>query len=322
MIGRPKSTKERGAVLITTLLLMSVMAVITVSIMDDIRFSIKRAASTQIAEQLEWFSRGGEDYAENWLGTQLTSDQKQLSKMILLGVPAVFELEGGELQIRARDGQNCFNVNTLAEADNQDQARKQLATLLSFLEISDGEAGSFAARIQDWVDTDAIPGQGGAEDFIYTTMKPAYRAANTVMADISELREIQGIDEEIYQTIRPYLCALPNTDRSVLNINTMGKDDTVLLGALFGSQEGLSVAQEIIADRPLAGYESKTNVTEKEVYKDLGGKGAFDELFDVKTQTVDLQIDIRLGDQQRGYIASFKIGNNNSVKLVSRRSSY
>ena len=321
MRKRPQTSNERGAVLITTLLLMSVMAVITVSIMDDIRFSIKRAASTQIAEQLEWFSRGGEDYAENWLGSQLGSDQKQLHRMILLGLPAIFELEGGELQIRVRDGQNCFNVNALANAEDQDQSRKQLAKLFTYLEINNVEAEGFAARIQDWIDADAIPAQGGAEDFIYTTMKPAYRAANTIMADISELREIQGIDEEIYQTIRPFLCALPNTDQNKPNINTMKMDDSPLLGGLFARNDGFDAVQEVIADRPLAGYENVEMITEKEVIKDLEDGGLFGTLITTKTERVDLQIDIRLGDQQRGYIASFSIDDSNKAKLISRRAS-
>lgn len=304
--------------LITTLLLMSVMAVITVTIMDDIRFSIKRAASTQTAEQLTWYARGGEDYAKNWLGSQLAADQTELRKVILLQVPAIFPIEQGELQIRARDGRNCFNLNTLANQDG-DEARQQLGRLLTFLEIGDAEAQMIAAGVKDWVDTDSVPIQGGAEDFTYANLEPAYRAANTPMADISELREINGIDEEIYQSIRPYVCVMAETEPNPVNINTAQIEDAALIGALFGNRDGFVAAQEVIADRPLAGYQDIQTIEALDIVKDLEGNGAFGKLLTLKTDRVDLQIDIILGDQIRGYIAGFEIGEGNKVTLVSRR---
>ena len=322
MMGRTHKSDERGAVLITTLLLMSVMAVITITIMDDIRFSIKRAASTQSAEQLVWYSRGGEDYAENWLSSQLDASQENLRKIILAQEPVIFPIDQGELQIRIRDGQNCFNLNALAHAETGDESRQHLARLLIFLEISDGEAEAIAASVKDWVDLDSVPLQGGAEDFVYSNLKPGYRAANTMMADISELREIQGIDEETYRSIRPYVCVLPETAQKQLNINTMVFEDAAIVGALFGNRDGFVAAQEVIADRPPAGYENIETIEEKDVVKDLEGNGSFGKLLMLKTDRVDIQIDIRLGDHVRGYIASFEIGNGNRVKLVSRRSSY
>ena len=323
MKRRKPQSSERGAVLITTLLLMSVMAVITVTIMDDIRFSIQRAASTQTAEQLSWYSRGGEDYAENWLSSQLDAKQTNLRKIILLQQPAVFPIEQGELQIRVRDGQNCFNLNTLAGAENGDEARQQLQRLLKFLDVTEGESQIIAAGVRDWVDADSVPIQGGAEDFTYSRFEPGYRAANTRMADISELREIQGVDEEIYQSVRPFLCVLNTTEHNKVNINTANIEDAALIGALFGNRQGFDVAQEVIADRPLAGYENLEQIAELEVLDDLKNDGGtFTNLVDIKTQKVDLQIDIRLGDQVRGYIAGFEIGEGSRVKLVSRRSRY
>ena len=322
MIRRKPQDNERGAVLITTLLLMSVMAVITVTIMDDIRFSIKRAASTQTAEQLVWYSRGGEDYAENWLGTQLSSDQSQLHKFILSEEPAIFPIEQGELHIRVRDGQNCFNLNTLADPENADAARQDLQRLLTYLDVTDGDAQTIAASVKDWIDQDSAPLQGGAEDFTYSNLTPPYRAANTKMIDISELREIQGVDEEMYQTISPYLCVRPETEHTPININTATIEDAAIIGARYGTRDGLSAAQEVIAERPLAGYENTDAVGDLDVVGDLEqDNGKFKTLIDVTTKRVDLQIDIRLGDQVLGYVAGFDIADGNKVKLVSRRSS-
>ena len=314
--------KERGAVLITTLLLMSVMAVITISIMDDIRFSIKRALSTQTAEQLSWYSRGGEDYAKSWLGSQLSEKQQKLRTAIILGVPAVFPLDEGELQIRVKDGRHCFNVNALALEENKSESKRQLTLLLNFLEFDGTESVTLASRIQDWVDADSVPGQNGAEDYIYTALTPAYRAANTIMADITELREIQGVDEETFRMLRPFLCALPNTEFSKINVNTLRAEQAPLLGIVYGSKDGLRVAEEVIADRPLAGYDSVDEIWKHKAVEDLELKGAGKDLVTSTTDRIDLQIDIKFGDQQRSTLTRFALGEGTNVQLVSRRSRY
>jgi len=96
-----------------------------------------------------------------------------------------------------------------------------------------------------------------------------------------------------------------------------------LIGALFGNRDGFNVAQEVIADRPLAGYENLQQITESGALDDLENDGGtFADRLALQTKKVDLQIDIRLGDQVRGYIASFEIGEGNRVKLISRRTNY
>jgi len=321
---KPKTAKpnERGAVLITTLLLMSVMAVITLAIMDDIRFSIKRALSTQTAEQLSWYSRGGEDYAKTWLGSKLGEKQQKLRTAILLGVPAVFPLDEGQLQIRVKDGRHCFNVNALAIEETKVEAKRQLSLLLNFLEFDGVEAITLASRIQDWVDADSVPGQNGAEDYIYTAQTPAYRASNTVMADITELREIQDLDEETFRRLRPFICALPTTEFSKINVNTLRAEQAPLLGIVFGSRKGLQVAEEVIADRPLAGYDSVDEMWQHKAIEDLELKGAGKNLVTSTTDSIELQIDIKFGDQQRSTLTRFVIGEGQNVRLVSRRSRY
>jgi general secretion pathway protein K len=313
---------EKGAVLITTLLLMSVMAVITIAIMDDIRFSIKRSISTQTAEQLSWYSRGGESYAQRWLESQIGDKQENLRRAILLGVPSIFPLEDGELQIRVEDGRNCFNVNAFAEVDKKAETHRQLALLLRFLEFDSVEAETLSSQIQDWIDADSIPAQGGAEDFIYMSLTPAYRAANTVMADITELREIQNIDEETFLRLRPYLCALPTTEFSKINVNTLRQNEAPLLGIVFGVADGLGAAEEVIADRPLAGYDNPDTIYANSAVKGLELKGKGKDQLTTQTDRVDLQIDIKLGDQRRSTQTRFAIGGADGVQLVSRRSRF
>jgi len=322
-------TNEKGAVLLTTLLLMTVMAALAVAIMDDIRFSVKRTISVQTGEQLDWYMRGAESYAENWLQENGGDDQAVLTQVIKTGEPIIFPLgkEGDEsmLSIAMSDGRNCFNINRLAKPKTKQQTRIAFAKLLQDLEFDNLEASTFAAHIQDWVDADVIPEPGGGEDLTYSNMVPPYHTANTLMVDITELRAIDGIDEENYQRIKPYVCALPTTKKNKLNLNTLDNDDWPLLASIFGrADDGRKAAQAVIALRPLAGYESVEAVWALPIVKRLKLKGAGKDMVAVKTDLVNMDIQVLMDlngvAHARHQKASFAFGTETGVALVARRS--
>lgn len=331
---RPRQNKknQRGAVLLTTLLLMTVMAALAVAIMDDIRFSVKRAVGVQTSEQIDWYMLGGEDFARSWLADNAVNNAVGLNQILLLGEPIVFPLdEDGSIQIQPTDGRNCYNVNRLSEPKTKEQTRRELAQLFRYMEFDNFEAESFAARIQDWVDADTIPEQGGAEDLTYTNKSPPYHAANTMMVDITELRAIDGVDEDIFRKMQPLLCAMPDTKMNKINLNTLDIEQWPLLALLLGRTDDIrpdaqKAAQAVIALRPLVGYASTEAVWALPVMQDLELKGTGKDMTAVKTDMVDLviqvQIDLDENAQIRRQIARFALGAESGAKLVARRGAF
>ncbi|PHS36753.1 MAG: hypothetical protein COA91_11945 [Robiginitomaculum sp.] len=335
-----KSRKnERGAVLLTTLLLMTVMAGLAVAIMDDIRFSVNRAVGVQNAAQADWYMRGGEAFAENWLNSlnspnsNVADNQAGFAQIVLAQQPIVFpfgegqDVDSGDLGIVVSDGRNCFNVNQLANSKTNKITRGLLADLLTFLQFDTLQAESFAASIQDWVDGDIIPEQGGAEDLTYTAKNPPYHAANTLMMDITELRAIEGITEDIYVRMQPFLCASADMKANKINLNTLHPEQWPLLAILFDRDEGeddeeVQVAKAVIAQRPLAGYETVGAVWALPVVADLELRGAGQDMTDVKTDLVNLEIIVRRGEQTRRQQASFSLSGEAGARLLSRRGAY
>ena len=61
------SKHERGTVLLTTLLIMTVMAAITVALMEDIRFAVKRTINVHAYAQADWQASGAEDFVSAYL---------------------------------------------------------------------------------------------------------------------------------------------------------------------------------------------------------------------------------------------------------------
>src|SRR5690606_29181278 len=75
--------------------------------------------------------------------------------------------------------------------------------------------------LADWLDSDDdIDGSYGAESVDYQSLQFPYRAANSWLVHVSELRLVRGVTSRIYQQIKPYVCVVPRDNTLKLNINT------------------------------------------------------------------------------------------------------
>jgi general secretion pathway protein K len=172
---------------------------------------------------------------------------------------------GGEAEGRLVDGGNCFNINSVAQGDNPTllTARPlgiaEFANLMRVLGVPQSSALEIADSAADWVDADSAPRPNGAEDAAYASGDKPYRPANTLFAEVTELRAVAGMSPDIYQRVRPLLCALPTTDLSPLNLNTLRSDQAPLIAMLAPEAIGIGAARQVLARRPPAGW---TNISQ------------------------------------------------------------
>ena len=144
-----------------------------------------------------------------------------------------FPVAGGWVRAGLEDAQARLNINALArkarsnsvatgEAARFTPAQRRFIRLLQTfdeLRLSQPEAIAITEAVIDWLDSDdEVTGFGGAETDFYLRQPDAYRPANALMADISELRLVRYITPDIYQQLQPYLVALP--EAVALNINS------------------------------------------------------------------------------------------------------
>ena len=148
------------------------------------------------------------------------------------------------------DGTNCFPLSHIKD----DTGRLQFARLLSNLGWSPIDAANLSSAAKDWQDEDTQISPGGAEDYTYLGLTPAYRTAGADFASVAELRAIQGMTEEGYQALRPFVCTSDVSREVALNVNTMTVVHAPLLGAVLGDDQ-FSRAEECLASRPSGGYE-------------------------------------------------------------------
>ncbi len=253
---------EEGAALLTVLLLVAVMAVLSAAALEKLKLATHLTSNGAAIEQARAYAFAAETVARYRIGDLI---QRDASRTTLEGdwagraVP--FPIDGGIATARLDDGGNCFNLNSLVD-QGQDgvltarpAAIAQFARLMALAEIPGRDALAIASAAADWIDTDDVPLAAGAEDSAYANAARPTRAANTLMADASELRVVAGMTPQYYTRVRPYVCALPVAEMSAINVNTLRLDQAPLLSMILPELDPARARQAIDA-RPMRGWES------------------------------------------------------------------
>ena len=260
-VPRPDNT-ERGAALITVLVMLAMMALLAALIVDAAAVGARRAANQNQMAQTRWYMLGAEAFAIGRLEAMRGSrDEPQPPGATWQGLPNTFPLDDGAMTVTLWDGGNCFNLN--AVYSRRDEARRgeeddvngrvQFERLLELLNLS-SEASVLVPSLRDWIDTDLSPTSGGAEDAAYARGDTPYLTGNTRLADTSELRHVRGFTPEVIERLAPYVCVRSGARALQLNPNNLTVEQAPLLAAALGPDVSLSTARNIIARRPPLGW--------------------------------------------------------------------
>lgn len=286
---------DRGAALLTVLLLVAVIAVLAATALERLRVSTRLAGNAAALDQ----ARGLAFAAETLATTRITALlSRSPDRVALVGGwydrPYALPVPGGVATARITDGGNCFNLNGLvvrtgeANLTPYTPALTQFAQLMRLVNVP-GDPQAIAAATADWIDTDGTPLPGGAEDANYT----GYRTAGALMADPSELRAVAGVTPEVYAALRPWVCTLPVAELSAVNVNTLAPEQAPLVAMLMPEGTGLSGIRAALLRRPELGYDSPDAF-----WREAALAGATDGsqgTVAVTSEWFALRIDVRIG---------------------------
>jgi general secretion pathway protein K len=277
----PRPAAQRGAALVVALLVFGLSAALLVAMKSEFTLFYQRGSNLFLAEQGYAYLRGAEELAALALIMDHDADQSREQPRDDLAefwaqqaTPYPLD-EGGCLTGSLQDLQGRFNLNTLADQGTQEAggasgaqaftaSQAQFIRLLQALEeppVSLQQAIQITQAIGDWLDVDAEPRPGGAEDDHYFALSPAYRAANRAMVSVSELRAVANISPALYRALQPLVTVWPQVPAG-LNIHTAAAP---LLRSLNGDDE-LAPLSELAAQSLLERQRSE------------GGFGGIDEL--------------------------------------------
>lgn len=316
MTGRPQ---ERGAALLTVLLLVAVMATVSATALDRLTLATRLAGNAGLAGQGRQWLMMAEELAAVRLEDMLAANP---TKTTLAGgwhgSPRAIALpDGARVTARVTDGGNCFNLNSLAAQTGEGllivrpSAVEQFAALMTTLGVEPAAATRIAAASADWIDSDTVPLPAGAED------GGGRLAANRAMAHEGEIGSVAGVTAPIAVMLRPWICALPTHDLSPLNVNTLAPEQAPLLTMLAPAQITPDRARAALAQRQVAGFGSPTAFWQSEALSSLVIPPEAAEQVKVKSSFFRLQANVAGGGQSVGETALLA-ERGGRVRLVRR----
>jgi general secretion pathway protein K len=320
---RPVDHRERGAALLTVLMLVAIIAVMAGAALEKLRLSTRLAGNAAAGEQVRAYAYAAETMAVTRIGSMLATAPKRVTlasgwsdKPFGLPLPG-----GGFATARVRDGGNCLNLNGLVQQTTtgayvtRGEARPVFVRLMRLLNVPTQVAEQIASGAADWIDTDQDQQAMGAEDGAYLGRDPAYRTAGTLMSDPSELRVVAGMTPEIYATLRPWICTLPIAGPAPINVNTLLPEQAPLLAMLFPDTLSVEAARQMLLKRPPQGYANAGDILQGAAVQNA--EGATGQTA-VVSKWFTLDIDVSLGTtqlQERALIDATRL----PARLVSRQ---
>lgn len=252
---------ERGAALLSVLLLVAVMAVIAAVMLDRLNLATRLAGNGQAMTQARFYATSAETLAMARIKALVDADPgRTVDRGGMLGREMLLPLGRGRVRARIEDAGNCFNVNSLVQQNAngtlamRPAALAQLRALMNGLAVGEAESIVATDGIADWIDSDTTPAPNGAEDDTYQALSVPYRTPGRLIADVSELRAVKGMTGDIYTRLRPWLCALPAAEMSPINLNTLRPEQARLLSMLSPDTISEDRARAVILARPAGGF--------------------------------------------------------------------
>lgn len=311
--------QDKGAALVTVLLLVSVMAVGAVVTFEALGYSVKRGTARKLYDQAHFYALGGEQLALS-ASERIRKSSASLTKPQAVSYP----IASGRVDGVVRDISNCLNVNSLVTVGDLNTLRAQpemvlqYRRLLSLLGMSDSAAQQLSATLVDWLDSDNRPLPFGAEDYDYATLPSPYRTANGLIFDISELHLIRGYDLETVELVRPYLCVGLGTVASQLNVNTLGVEHAPLFASLFTGDFTVSQATELIVSRPAKGYQDIAAFWQERIFSGKTIGQTVREKTSVKASLFESRIRVQYYEAVSHLTSTIYVGTDNRSQLLNR----
>lgn len=235
--------RERGVALITAVVLVAIATVLAARVGTEAALDLRRTAGIGALDQAWHVALGAEAWAAEILRKDLQESQRdELSETWAQPLPPL-PVEGGSIEGGLEDMQGRFNLNNLLQADGSVD-ESNLERFARLLELA-GVDRRFAGALADWLDSDTVERfPDGAEDGVYLSQVPAYRAANGPVTSVSELLALPGFTLEDYARLRPHVAALPAGTR--INVCTA---TPLVLAALVEGGTDFGDAQALARNR-------------------------------------------------------------------------
>ena len=254
--------RNKGVVLISILLIVLLLSAVAITFGNKYLVSLKRAQyiefqslSLNAFRNVEAMSLNKIDKFSRFNSSNLTKENPLLTDEIY------FEINGATIVGSIDDASNCFNINSLVRAGKEDyqenkKSMNAFRELMYLAEVDNNLAEEIIDQIIDWIDKNSNPRAYGLEDYYYSgpLHNPREFSGGRLLIDIEELKSIQSVRLLDWDNFKEFFCAYPFATNLKLNINTLDKNNILLLTAFFPKID-IKDSEYIIENIPLNGFQ-------------------------------------------------------------------
>lgn len=234
---------KRGSALLSALFIMTLVAIAATAMSTRLQLDIYRTGLVVTSDKLYLASQAMTFWAMDALVTK--NDDLKVSKKdgAIADLPLQLQRLYPDTVLKGKlyDLQSQFNLNNLQDKKYHLMFFKLLEN--THIQMDASQRKQLINAIMYWI-SPYQPGRGHDQylDY-YVKQKPPYLPGYQLMQSTSELRLLQGISADVYNTLAPYVTTLPEI--TPININTASK---TLLKTL-GNGLNESQVQQIIQAR-------------------------------------------------------------------------
>ena len=314
-----------GVVLISTLLIVMVMAIISIQISKKFFLSIQRDSYIDFKNHSLQLLLSSEKEAIASIQKEINSSNEKLTnKDPVLNQSYFFANELATIQVDVSDASNCFNLNSIfIKTGDGVQIKKDnkewLERLLRLKGFDTPETESFIDQLIDWVDPDNQPLNFGAENYFYIgPLSPINQyTPKRLLSNLSEIKSFPVLDQMDFNKISNNLCVLPGISNQLMNVNTLNNTHKNLIASFF-DEENLEFIESQILDTPENGYDS-ANEFAKKITQSVSWPS---QVLSINSKTLLISTKIFNQTYSNQLDSLVILDNSNSAKVLNRDFSF
>jgi general secretion pathway protein K len=283
---------ERGVALLLALLVLTLLTALILEFDAEARREYRAAATFRDDYKAGMLTRAAVQatravLAQDLLREKMTG-QKYDAPTDIWAMPIKnYAIGDGFLTAQIADETGKVNLNDLASTSGGElEQKKKVLRVRRLFELLTVNPNLVDALI-DWVDQDEAPQPDGAESLYYQSLRPPYRAANSPLPGLGDLRLIKGFTPDIIQRIAPYVTVYPLEGGAPMNLNTA---DPLVIQTLDPSITQ-TIAMEIVQGRP---YKTKVELDRVGSFQEIGRTLRND--YDVKSDYFSARLAITINE--------------------------
>ncbi len=317
--------KFKGAALIMALFVTAIIASVSAGLFSMVSANLENEKNMISEQQAILTTLSLESFTKKYLKNKENRNNIVLAaNSFSQKSPINLPLERGNLEANIVDMGQCFNLNSLISlsATGEEIANQEnlefFKNLMKSLFVQDQKIEEISPAVIDWLDKDFFPDSYlGVEDDYYKNEKPSRLTSNQFFFDITELRDVKGMTEEIFQKLKPYICAF-NSFETKININSLNPFYPNILVALSSNTLSDLEARNILNSKPLGGYPSVSDFLNQQEIKTAFSSKFSKSNLTLETKYFILNTNIKIDDKDF-HLKSHIFILNESPKVIRRK---